>query len=159
LTVLEPLAGDEFLALAAEAALLVSDSGGVQEEATVLGLPLVVVRRSTERPEAFETFATLVRPEAIAKASAAILAGGTHLRRALASTPSPYGDGTASRSIVEEVRSRFGRPTAVSAPANASEGRPVATAYGARHARRSSDSHSPAVTKSATGNSPALSAP
>lgn len=107
LTVLEPVANDEFLALAAEAALLVSDSGGVQEEVTVLGLPLVVVRRSTERPEALEAFATLVRPDMIAQASAAILADGERLRRTLANTPSPYGDGSASRAIVDEVRSRF----------------------------------------------------
>ncbi|MDT4893484.1 MAG: hypothetical protein QOE97_2519 [Pseudonocardiales bacterium] len=127
LTVLEPVANDEFLALAAEAALLVSDSGGVQEEVTVLGLPLVVVRRSTERPEALETFATLVRPDAIGNAAAAILAGGDQLRRALASTPSPYGDGTASQAIVGEVRSRFGGTTAADAVADLSEEQAVAS--------------------------------
>jgi len=112
LTVLDPVANDEFLALAAEAALVVSDSGGVQEEVTVLGLPLVVVRRSTERPEALAAFATLVRPGEIGRASAVILAGGEQLRRTLAETPSPYGDGTASEVIVGQVRSRFVRATA-----------------------------------------------
>lgn len=43
-----------FLAKAARAAFLLTDSGGLQEEATVLGVPVVVVRRKTERPEAVE---------------------------------------------------------------------------------------------------------
>jgi UDP-N-acetylglucosamine 2-epimerase (non-hydrolysing) len=108
LTVLEPVGGEDFLALAAEAALLVSDSGGVQEEVTVLGVPLVVVRCSTERPEAFQHFATLVRPDGIRLAAAAILAVGEQVREALAAIPSPYGDGTASQTIVDEVLARFG---------------------------------------------------
>ncbi|KOG47416.1 UDP-N-acetylglucosamine 2-epimerase, partial [Streptomyces varsoviensis] len=57
-----PLGYGEFLALARHAALLVSDSGGIQEECTVLGRPLIVVRRSTERPEAMADFADLVEP-------------------------------------------------------------------------------------------------
>ena len=47
-------------ALAAECAFLISDSGGVQEEASVVKRPAIVVRRSTERPEVLGTFATLV---------------------------------------------------------------------------------------------------
>jgi UDP-N-acetylglucosamine 2-epimerase (non-hydrolysing) len=107
LHVIEPMDGCDFLALAAEAALLISDSGGVQEEVTVLGRPLVVVRRSTERPEAFEHFATLVRPEGIASAAGAYLCAGEQLRHRLAGTASPYGDGTASRTIVREVLTRY----------------------------------------------------
>src|SRR5690606_19976130 len=57
-----PLGCREFLGLAAECALLVSDSGGVQEEASVVKRPVVVVRRSTERPEVLGTFARLVPP-------------------------------------------------------------------------------------------------
>ena len=60
LVVLEPLGYREFLGLAAEAALLVSDSGGVQEEATIIKRPVVIVRNSTERPELLGTFAHLV---------------------------------------------------------------------------------------------------
>ena len=56
LVVLEPLGYREFLGLAAEAALLVSDSGGVQEEATIIKRPVVIVRNSTERPELLGTF-------------------------------------------------------------------------------------------------------
>ena len=57
LTVLEPLGYAEFLGFAAESAMLISDSGGVQEEASLLKRPVVVVRRSTERPEVLGTFA------------------------------------------------------------------------------------------------------
>ena len=54
------LATRTFLGLAAECAFLISDSGGVQEEASVVKRPVIVVRRSTERPEVLGTFATLV---------------------------------------------------------------------------------------------------
>ena len=58
-----PVDHQTFLGLAMHARLLVSDSGGVQEEATVLKKPLIVIRNSTERPEAVEAgFAHLLRP-------------------------------------------------------------------------------------------------
>ncbi|MFB7481357.1 non-hydrolyzing UDP-N-acetylglucosamine 2-epimerase [Streptomyces anulatus] len=104
MTVVDPTAYGTFLALARHAALLVSDSGGVQEETTVLGRPLVVVRRSTERPEAFADFAELVAPgPGIGQAARRRLAEGTQGLRRLASLPSPYGDGTASRRIAELI--------------------------------------------------------
>lgn len=87
-----------FLALARSAALLVSDSGGLQEECTVLKKPLLVIRRSTERPESVDAgFAKLIRPaQDIAMAAREMLAG----RQALSHIPSPYGDGKASLRIV-----------------------------------------------------------
>jgi len=109
LRILDPLSSRPFLALATEAAVLVSDSGGVQEEVTVLGVPLVVVRRSTERPESLVDFATLVAPGAIGRAVTSYLDAGEALRRRLAATPCPFGDGSASRSIVAEVRARYCR--------------------------------------------------
>lgn len=91
---------DGFLALASGAALLVSDSGGVQEETTVLKKPLLVVRRSTERPEAIEAgFARLVTPTDDLVAAAREMLDPV-LRERLAQTPSPYGDGGASWRIV-----------------------------------------------------------
>jgi UDP-N-acetylglucosamine 2-epimerase (non-hydrolysing) len=105
--VIRPLDGADFLGLAAEAAVIVSDSGGVQEEATVLGRPLVVVRRSTERPEALEHVSTLVGPAGIGTAVTGLLDGLEALHETLAGLPSPYGDGTASSTIVREVLTRF----------------------------------------------------
>src|SRR5262249_29205762 len=52
---LDPLDYADFTALLANAWLLVSDSGGVQEEASTLGKPLLVLRDNTERPEAVES--------------------------------------------------------------------------------------------------------
>jgi UDP-N-acetylglucosamine 2-epimerase (non-hydrolysing) len=96
----EPLGYRDFLALAAECALLVSDSGGIQEEATVLGRPLIVVRRSTERPEAMRDFATLVQPgPEIGAHAMRLLADSTALITRLTALPSPYGDGTAAEQI------------------------------------------------------------
>ncbi|GHG69128.1 non-hydrolyzing UDP-N-acetylglucosamine 2-epimerase [Streptomyces griseocarneus] len=101
LTVTAPLGYSEFLALARHSALLVSDSGGIQEECTVLGRPLVVVRRSTERPEAMADFADLVEPgAAIGAAARRRLAEGAAGLERLAALPSPFGDGLASDRIV-----------------------------------------------------------
>ncbi|GHE75131.1 UDP-N-acetyl glucosamine 2-epimerase [Streptomyces longispororuber] len=101
LTELAPLGYGEFLALARHAAVIVSDSGGVQEETTVLGRPLVVVRRSTERPEAMAAgFAELVAPgREIGRAVRRRLAAGPAGLRSLAERPSPFGDGLASQRI------------------------------------------------------------
>ncbi|MEV4438887.1 UDP-N-acetylglucosamine 2-epimerase (non-hydrolyzing) [Streptomyces sp. NPDC049577] len=100
LTVSAPVGYGEFLALARHAALLVSDSGGIQEECTVLGRPLVVVRRSTERPEAMGDFAELVEPgPGIGRAARRRLAEGAEGLDRLAALPSPFGDGLASERI------------------------------------------------------------
>ncbi|MEE4543055.1 UDP-N-acetylglucosamine 2-epimerase (non-hydrolyzing) [Streptomyces sp. V4-01] len=96
----EPVDHRTFLGLAARARLLVSDSGGVQEETTVLKKPLLVVRTSTERPEAVDAgFARLVEPGAqLLHAGRRVLADPS-AAAALRDTPSPYGDGTASERI------------------------------------------------------------
>src|SRR5262249_20697431 len=99
LQVTEPFGAADFLALAAHAALLVSDSGGVAEEVTVLKRPLIVVRRSTERPESIDAgFAVLVAPVGIVAAADAVLIDIDAVLARLRSTPSPYGTGhTAAR--------------------------------------------------------------
>ncbi|EPH39979.1 putative UDP-N-acetylglucosamine 2-epimerase [Streptomyces aurantiacus JA 4570] len=120
LTPLAPLGYGEFLALARHAAVIVSDSGGVQEETTVLGRPLVVVRRSTERPEAVDSgFAELVAPgRAVGRAVRRRLAEGDAGLRRLAETPSPFGDGLASQRIVALLGAvASGRPARLSVAA------------------------------------------
>ncbi|WP_371627539.1 UDP-N-acetylglucosamine 2-epimerase (non-hydrolyzing) [Streptomyces sp. NBC_01116] len=104
LTVISPTGYSTFLALARHAAVIVSDSGGIQEETTVLGRPLVVVRRSTERPEALIDFADLVEPgPGTGAAVRRRLAEGPEGLRRLAALPSPFGDGTASRRIADLI--------------------------------------------------------
>jgi UDP-N-acetylglucosamine 2-epimerase (non-hydrolysing) len=98
----EPLGYRDFLALARQARLLVSDSGGIQEECTVLKKPLIVVRTSTERPESVDAgFAHLVPRPADIGAVAARLLADPDLPGRLNATGSPYGDGSASEQIVE----------------------------------------------------------
>jgi UDP-N-acetylglucosamine 2-epimerase (non-hydrolysing) len=89
-----------FLGLAMHARLLVSDSGGVQEECTVLKKPLIVIRNSTERPEAVEAgFAHLLQPGPEIGETGRRLIADASLAARLAATPCPYGDGRASERI------------------------------------------------------------
>lgn len=109
LVVCPPLTPRPFLALAAEAALWVTDSGGLQEEASVLKRPVVVVRRSTERPEVQGTFATLVAPgPGIGEAAGAWLDDLAAVHERLAALPSPYGDGSASARTVAAIAALLG---------------------------------------------------
>ena len=102
--VVEPIGYQDFLGLGAESAFLISDSGGVQEEVSIYKRSVIVVRRSTERPEVLGTFAELVEPgrdiSAIAERWMADVPG---LHESLSRLPSPYGDGTASSQIVDEI--------------------------------------------------------
>ena len=94
-----------FLGLARHARLLVSDSGGVQEECTVLKRPLIVVRNSTERPESIEAgFAHLVQPGPAISDLGRQLIGDEDLSERLAAIPCPYGDGKASERIAGLLR-------------------------------------------------------
>jgi UDP-N-acetylglucosamine 2-epimerase (non-hydrolysing) len=102
--VVEPIGYRDFLGLQAESALLISDSGGVQEECSILKRPLIVVRNSTERPEVIGTFAQRVLPgPAIGEAARQILAHVDATLAALAAVPSPYGDGTASKKSLDAL--------------------------------------------------------
>ena len=105
---IDPLDHATFLALARHCRLLVSDSGGIQEECTVLKRPLVVVRNSTERPEAVQAgFAHLARPgHELARTIRGLLDDETSTER-LARLPSPYGTGQASNDIVTALRTRY----------------------------------------------------
>jgi UDP-N-acetylglucosamine 2-epimerase (non-hydrolysing) len=94
-----------FLGLARHARLLVSDSGGVQEECTVLKRPLIVVRNSTERPESIEAgFAHLVQPGPVISDLGRQLIGDDGLSERLKTVPCPYGDGKASERIAALLR-------------------------------------------------------
>ncbi len=79
LRIAEPLDYAEFIALEAEARLVITDSGGVQEETSVLGVPCVTYRETTERPVTVElgTNALVgVDPDALREAAAEALAAG-----------------------------------------------------------------------------------
>ncbi len=102
--VVEPIGYQDFLGLGAESAFLISDSGGVQEEVSVYKRSVIVVRRSTERPEVLGSFAELVEPgPEISTVAGRWLADLPGLHQGLAELPTPYGDGTASAQIVEQI--------------------------------------------------------
>lgn len=105
LRVVEPQAYPAFLALARCAAVVVSDSGGIQEEVSVLKRPVVVVRRSTERPEIEGTFGTLVPPGPRVRAEVLRwLDDVPGHRERLEHIPSPYGTGSPSTRIAAALR-------------------------------------------------------
>jgi len=104
LELVEPLEYADFLALFAESAAAITDSGGLQEEATVVKKPTLVIRRSTERPEAIGSFTTLAKTISEARAVLEGWRSGTEdLQEVLQATPSPYGDHGSSQRCVESI--------------------------------------------------------
>jgi UDP-N-acetylglucosamine 2-epimerase (non-hydrolysing) len=105
----EPLDYAPFVAAMKRAYLIISDSGGVQEEAPALGKPVLVLREETERPEAVEQgVVKLVGPnyERIVAETQKLL-DDEAAYRAMARGVSPYGDGKASGRIVDLLRRHF----------------------------------------------------
>lgn len=102
----DPLGYEEFVAAMREAYLILTDSGGVQEEAPALGKPVLVMRRETERPEAVEAGVVKLvgteRETIVAEASK--LLSDSVAYQAMARGVSPYGDGRAARRIIDLVR-------------------------------------------------------
>lgn len=89
----------------AQASMILTDSGGLQEEAPTFGVPVLVLRHETERPEAVEAgCAAIVGPhrEAIVREVRRLLTDELAYRR-MQVTANPYGDGLASRRIVDAL--------------------------------------------------------
>lgn len=104
---IEPVDYAAFVYLMQRADVILTDSGGVQEEAPSLGKPVLVMRDVTERPEALAAgTARLVGtdPDRIVAMTFAYL-DDRMLREAARSRGNPYGDGRASRRILEEILS------------------------------------------------------
>jgi UDP-N-acetylglucosamine 2-epimerase len=102
---LPPLGYPDFLHLLSRAWLLVSDSGGVQEEAPTLGRALLVLRENTERPEAIRAgVARLVGGDpARLEAELEALARDDAWIRGVREIPNPFGDGAAGERIASAV--------------------------------------------------------
>lgn len=102
---IEPPDYMEFVKLMESADLVLTDSGGVQEEAPALGLPVLVLRRTTERPEGVDAgTAKLVgtnRADIVREAGK--LLGDPDAYQAMSRAANPYGDGQACRRIAEAV--------------------------------------------------------
>lgn len=102
-SLVEPLGYEDFVLAMNDAHIILSDSGGVQEEAPALGKPVLVLRDSTERPEAVEAgTARLVGTEVAAIVSACReLLTNPAAYRAMAQARNPFGDGHASEQILD----------------------------------------------------------
>lgn len=107
---LPPLDTDELHNLMARCYMVMTDSGGLQEEAPSLGKPVLVLRAETERPEAVKAGTVKVigtARENVLKEAERLLKDKYEYTR-MANAVNPYGDGFASRRIVESILYHFG---------------------------------------------------
>lgn len=105
-----PMGYFEFALLMKRAYMILTDSGGVQEEAPTLGVPVLVLRNETERPEAVRTGVVKLvgtKPEDI-KREATRLLDDAEERHRMGRAGNPYGDGKASDRIVTQIAALFG---------------------------------------------------
>jgi UDP-N-acetylglucosamine 2-epimerase (non-hydrolysing) len=111
LSLIEPLDYLSMVHLMKRSTLILTDSGGVQEEAPALGVPVLVMRETTERPEGVEAGVVRLvgtdRGRIVAEASRLLRDPAAH--GAMATAISPYGDGTAARQIVSILLERGNR--------------------------------------------------
>ena len=106
---IEPLEYEPFANLMARTYLIMTDSGGIQEEAPSLGKPVLVLRDTTERPEAVEAGTVKVvgtDKESVYRTATELLVNETAYL-AMSNAVNPYGDGLASDRIVQALRHEF----------------------------------------------------
>ena len=96
---LKPLGFLDFLRLEETADLILTDSGGVQEEACILRIPCVTLRTTTERPETVLAGANVVA----GYKPADILSSAVRMKRQARNWRNPFGDGHASERILQVI--------------------------------------------------------
>lgn len=104
----KPLDYPVLLTLIRHAVGLVTDSGGIQEEATILKRPILVIRRSNERPEVEDFFGSRALPgdQGIRQTLTAWHRDAPAINARLAHVPTPFGDGRAAQRVVHAVRAQ-----------------------------------------------------
>jgi len=108
--------------LMARCHLVLTDSGGLQEEAPALGKPVLVLRTETERPEAVEMGTVRiagVQAEGILREARRLL-DDAHAYDAMANAVNPYGDGHASERICDAIAGHFAQISIEQSPSNPS---------------------------------------
>ena len=107
---IEPLDVNEMHNLMARSYMIMTDSGGLQEEAPAMGKPVLVLRKETERPEAIAAgtvkLAGVDKDEIVKLASE--LLEDENVYQSMAKAVNPYGDGTACARIAEAIKWHFG---------------------------------------------------
>lgn len=108
---IEPLPYPLFVGLMERSYLILTDSGGIQEEAPSLGKPVLVLREITERPEAVDAGTVVLvgtdRERIVAEASR--LLEDEEVYKGMGRKINPYGDGRAAERIVNQILTAFGR--------------------------------------------------
>ena len=107
---IEPLDYEPFANLMAKVDIVLTDSGGIQEEAPALGKPVLVLRDTTERPEAVEAGTVKLIGTAFEDVLQETnrLLDDTQYYRQMADACNPYGDGKASERIVKTILAAYG---------------------------------------------------
>lgn len=105
-----PLPYDEFTKLQARAKIILTDSGGVQEEAPALGKPVLCMRENTERPEAViaGTVKLVGTDKGLIVAESNLLLNDESAYKAMANAVNPYGDGKAATRSVAAIAELLG---------------------------------------------------
>lgn len=106
----DPLDYPDYVNLVKRSYLVISDSGGIQEEAPSLKVPVVLCREKTERPEALEagTVVLVGTDRSLIKETVFDLLDNPKRYQAMANAKNPFGDGQASRRIVQAILYKFG---------------------------------------------------
>jgi UDP-N-acetylglucosamine 2-epimerase (non-hydrolysing) len=107
LALIPPLGYFEFLGLLLHSLVVLTDSGGVQEEALTLGIPTVTLRYNTERPETVQCGMNVLAgtdPESVCKLTEEQIQKFEELRNNLKMKPNPFGDGNAGRRIAVTIK-------------------------------------------------------
>ena len=103
---IDPLAYQDFIWMMNRAKIIITDSGGVQEEAPSLGKPVLVMRDTTERPEAVDAGTVILvgtNKELIVTEALDLLNNATRFQQ-MSLLHNPYGDGKACKRIVDFIR-------------------------------------------------------
>jgi UDP-N-acetylglucosamine 2-epimerase (non-hydrolysing) len=111
-TLTEPLSYEPFVRLMARAHVVVTDSGGIQEEAPSLGKPVLVLRNETERPEAVDAGTVRLvgtKRDVVAREVSRLLSNGAAYME-MAAAVNPYGDGRAATRTVAAIMREMGVP-------------------------------------------------
>ena len=103
---IDPLGYEEFSFLMKHCYFIMTDSGGIQEEAPSLGKPVLVLRNNTERPEAILSGSAKLVGSSISNiiTEASNLIDNKESYKFMTQIENPYGDGTASKKIVEHLK-------------------------------------------------------
>ena len=102
LALIEPVGFFEFMQLESNARLVLTDSGGVQEECCILKVPCVTLRENTERPETVEVGANIL----VGTDPSRILEGTDKMLSSKRDWPNPFGKGDASQKILDVLKSK-----------------------------------------------------